>query len=82
MLVQNSTLTGNSAGSRGGGAHNAFGTMTLENTLISGNTAASGSELSNNNGTLTLNANNLFGHSGLTNAQAFDLYNATPGAAS
>jgi hypothetical protein len=49
----------------------------LARTLISGNTAASGAEIYNQSNLVTAGNFNLFGHSGLTNAQAFE--NFTPG---
>jgi Ca2+-binding RTX toxin-like protein len=53
-------------------------TLTLRRSLISGNTAYSDAEVYNiAYGTVTANNHNLFGHSGLTNAQAF--LNFTPG---
>jgi uncharacterized repeat protein (TIGR01451 family) len=71
--LTNSTISGNSASS-GGGVYINAGTATLTRTLVSGNTAASGAEIS---GTITADDFNLFGHSGLTNAQAFSGF--TPG---
>ncbi len=78
VTVTNSTITDNSA-SEGGGIFTSGGTVTLSNSLIAGNTAtASGNEISANSGTFNVNANNLFGHSGQTEVEAF--YGFTPGA--
>lgn len=69
LTVQNSTLSGNTA-QTGGGLEN-FGTATLQNSLLSGNSADAGSEIFNGDtGTLQADAHNLFGHDGLTNAEA------------
>lgn len=69
LTVQNSTLSGNTA-QTGGGLEN-FGTATLQNSLLSGNSAAAGSEIFNGDtGTLQADAHNLFGHDGLTTAEA------------
>lgn len=51
-------------------------TLTLNHSLISGNTALDGAEVFNF-GFYSANNHNIFGHSGLTNAQAF--YGFTPG---
>jgi hypothetical protein len=45
--------------------------VSLNGALISGNFAAIGSEVARSSGTITANSFNLFGHSGLTNTQAF-----------
>jgi hypothetical protein len=80
-IITNSTISGNTAlgntGGSGGGVDNGGGSslLTLNRTLISGNIAAGGSEV---RGAVTAGNFNLFGHSGLTNAQAF--VNFTPGA--
>lgn len=83
--ITHSTVSGNTADD-GGGVFNYYGTLRLEHTLISGNTASRGAEVQNGYfifsdnaylGTLYANNDNLFGHSGLTNAQAF--VNFTPG---
>jgi hypothetical protein len=69
LTVQNSTLSGNTA-QTGGGLEN-FGTATLQNSLLSGNSADAGSEIFNGDtGTLQADAHNLFGHDGLTTAEA------------
>jgi len=77
LSLRNSTVSGNSAG-YGGGVFN-FGTLTLTQTLVSGNTASvRGPELDNvANGTVAANNFNLVGHNGLTDAQAFSGF--TPG---
>jgi hypothetical protein len=77
--IQNSTISGNSASNFGGGVINASGTATIQNSIISGNSATTdGGEVFNAGVTITANANNLFGSSSLTNAQAFSSF--TPGA--
>jgi hypothetical protein len=77
----NSTISGNrSASDAGGGVRNHLDSqLTLNRTLISGNTAPNGSEVFNDSDS-TLNAANfnVLGHRGLTNAQAFVGF--TPGA--
>lgn len=77
MILTNSTITGNSAGYYGGGVYS-YGPMTLTRTLVSGNTASRGAEIVSAHGIVTANNFNLFGHDGLTSAQAF--YNFSPGA--
>lgn len=80
VTLSNSTVSGNIANSSGGGIYN-FGTLTLEQSLITGNTAPISQEIQNYgdsyaSGTINSNNFNLFGHSGQSNAQAFD--NFTP----
>lgn len=76
VTLSNSTLSGNSAGTAGGGVSSFTYTssrVTLSRTLIVGNTAGVGDEILwfNFGGSFTAADANLFGHSGLTNAQAF-----------
>ena len=88
VTLNNSTVTGNSAVSFGGGVYNYSSTggtaiAVLHNSLISGNTAGGGNEVSNYSyygadATVTANDYNLFAHSGETNGQAF--YGFMPGA--
>jgi Ca2+-binding RTX toxin-like protein len=86
LTLTNSTLSGNTASSYGGGVYNgieysgASAQLTLFRSLLSGNTAPAGAEVRNRNAFSTIVANNynLLGHSGLTNAQAFSGF--TPGA--
>lgn len=75
----NSTVTGNSADHGGGGLAN-YGYLTLTRTLVSGNQANVSAEIDNcalgdcryfQAGYITADEFNLFGHSGLTNTQAF-----------
>ncbi|MGH9260363.1 MAG: choice-of-anchor Q domain-containing protein, partial [Acidimicrobiales bacterium] len=74
--LTHSTVSGNSATNLGGGV---FGSATLERSLVSGNTAPSGAEVRHvGSGGVTAGDFNLFGHSGLSNAQAFSGF--TPGA--
>ncbi|MBI3801541.1 MAG: hypothetical protein HY268_31795 [Deltaproteobacteria bacterium] len=82
VTLTNSTLTDNTA-SEGGGMWNITETnsaTTLSRALITGNIAPTGAEVrrGNSGGTFTANNYNLFGHNGLTNAQAFSGF--TPGA--
>jgi hypothetical protein len=77
--LTNCTVTGNSA-SQGGGIflNSARATLFMDRTLVAGNLASAGREVFNAaNATITGANFNLFGHSGLTNAQAF--VNFTPG---
>jgi hypothetical protein len=77
VTLTHSTITGNSAAS-GGGLYNGDRTF-LKRTIVSGNSAAVGDEISNyENGTVNAADFNVFGHKGLTNAQAFE--NFTRGA--
>ena len=66
LELANVTLVGNSAG-RGGGVFNA-GTVMLTRSLVTGNQgaqgAAAGREITNNGGTVMVNAFNMFGHNG------------------
>jgi hypothetical protein len=56
-----------------GGIRNTNGTVNLANSLISGNSATTAQEVANTPGhTINAAANNLFGHNGQTNSQAFD----------
>jgi Ca2+-binding RTX toxin-like protein len=75
MTLTNSTLSVNSANIGGGVTNRALGggaSVILTRNLISGNTAPSGgAEVRGSSGTITAANSNLFGHSGLTNAQAF-----------
>jgi CSLREA domain-containing protein len=78
VALTNSTLSGNSASAFSGGLYQAVGSMaTLVRTLVSGNSAPAGAEIYRS-GTINANAFNVFGHSGLTNDEAFQ--NFTPGA--
>jgi hypothetical protein len=79
ITMSNSTLTGNSAAARAGGIATGCATLDLHLNLISGNTAPLGSEMATSSPgcqTATLDSN-LFGHSDLTNVQAF--HNFVPG---
>ncbi len=78
LTVTNSTLSGNSANVSGGIHNNFGGWLTVTRSLVSGNSAGAGDEVLNNNGTITVDANNVFGHSGQTNAGALSGF--TPGA--
>ena len=86
LTVSDSTVSDNSAFNSGGGIYNS-GALTLERSLIAGNTAINGQEIFSAGCLSAASANtpdcltsasavnsadsNLFGHSGLTNAQAF-----------
>lgn len=83
LTLNNSTISGNSANDGGGGAanftNNTAATLTINNSTISGNTAPNGQEIRKSGdpqAVFIANNYNLFGHSGLTNAQAF--VNFTP----
>ncbi|MGH9890579.1 MAG: choice-of-anchor Q domain-containing protein, partial [bacterium] len=79
LTVTTSTVSGNSTGRNGGGVQNGVrnigGTLTLNETLISGNTASSlGPELYRQGGIVNGNRFNLFGHDGSAGVTGF-----TPG---
>ncbi len=74
--ISNSTLSGNSAND-GGGIYNFFGTASISNTIAAGNVANDGSEIFDSSGAIAADANNLFGDSSQTNADAFSGF--TPG---
>ena len=81
--VNNSTLVGNTAsatqGGVGGGIYLESGAVTLRNSIVAGNNAVDCSEICGVSATPAGNANNLFGHAGETDYQAFsDLF--VPGA--
>ncbi|MGQ0622005.1 MAG: Calx-beta domain-containing protein [Panacagrimonas sp.] len=76
LTLTHSTVSGNNA-SHGGALSNLSGTTSLSRSLIAGNGVGSGPEVNRTGGTVIANDLNLFGHSGLTNAQAF--YGFTPG---
>jgi hypothetical protein len=80
IIMTNSTLTDNSAVKRAGGIATGCATLDLDHNLISGNTAPVAAEISTSTpGCQVASLNfNIFGHSGLTNGQAFN--NFTPGA--
>ena len=79
IVLNNNTISGNIAINAGGGIFNDSGaTTTLARTIVSGNTSPVGAEVRGFAGTITAANHNVFGHSGLTNAQAFS--NFTPGA--
>jgi hypothetical protein len=71
VVLTHSTVSRNTSDTRGGGVYIAD---VLERTLISGNSASQASEVYGSARTTNFN---LFGHSGLTNAQAFEGF--TPG---
>ncbi|MBX2999501.1 MAG: right-handed parallel beta-helix repeat-containing protein [Caldilineaceae bacterium] len=80
LTIDQSTVTGNTTKSGDGGGIAAANTSTVvvSRTLVSGNTAGFGDELfAQSAGAMTLDANNLIGHSGLTTALA--MYNVTAG---
>jgi hypothetical protein len=72
--VINTTIVNNTAGYGGGIA--SYEALTLTRSLVAGNSASSGREVYNY--AALVSTDNLFGHSGETNAQAFDGF--TPGA--
>ncbi len=66
MVILNSTISSNTAlGSEGsgGGIHN-WGTVSIGNSLVAGNTASTGKEIHRRSGTFTSLGNNLFGENG------------------
>ncbi|MEK6239177.1 MAG: hypothetical protein N2C14_31045 [Planctomycetales bacterium] len=77
LSIIGSTVSGNFVitdeySSPGGGVSNiGTGTITIGNSIVSGNSAPSGSELDFYRGMFITSGSNLFGHSGLTNSQAF-----------
>lgn len=78
LNMTNCTVSGNTAGGNGGGIYSQYGTLTLIRNIVSGNSAAIGSEIYREGGSISANAHNVFGNSGLTTAEAF--YDFTPGA--
>jgi hypothetical protein len=75
LTVLNSTITGNSAIDVGGGVWNRrYGTLTVARALISGNTAPTGPEVFNPDGTVIADNRNLFGVNGDAGVEGF-----TPG---
>ncbi|MEM6446537.1 MAG: choice-of-anchor Q domain-containing protein [Cyanobacteria bacterium P01_D01_bin.123] len=69
--IRNSTLVGNTANAGGGIQSFAGSSVIVSSSLISGNTATSNGNEIYNSGSLTANSQNLFGHGGQSNAQAF-----------
>ena len=80
VTLNNSTVSGNTAtNNNGGGIFNGYGASTiLRRTIVSGNTAPAGAEISNSGSSVTANAHNVLGRSEQLNSQAFDGF--TPGA--
>ncbi|MDD4350178.1 MAG: BACON domain-containing protein, partial [Opitutales bacterium] len=92
LTLTNCTVSGNEATGNeatgnegvGGGIFNPYGTLTLIRNIVSGNSALNGSEIfsdgeyGENGGTIDADEYNVFGHSGLTTAQAFVAF--APGA--
>lgn len=76
VSLSNSTITDNSANTYGGIFAQSTSSINLSNSIVAGNSASSFVEI-RNNGTITADQNNLFGHSGLIDAVAF--FNFTPG---
>ncbi len=71
LVLKSSTLSGNIA-EYGGGIRFEGGSLSLTQSLISGNDAAlGGAEIDNSAATVITSNYNLFGHSDLTNSQAF-----------
>ena len=77
--LDHATVVDNSSSGDGGGIHQDAGSVTLTSSLIAGNRATgSGDEIASASGTgPTADASNLFGHSDITNAEAFAGF--TPG---
>jgi hypothetical protein len=78
VTVTNSTISGNSANGDGGGFYIIANEVKLTNTIVAGNSASKGSEITVNEGSISVNANDLLGSAALTDAQAFVGF--TPGA--
>ncbi|MGQ0700730.1 MAG: choice-of-anchor Q domain-containing protein [Panacagrimonas sp.] len=80
LTLTNNTVSGNSASNQGGGLFQAGGltVTTLVRSLISGNNSPAGAEIHRSQGTMTASDSNLFGHAGLSDAQAF--FGFAPGA--
>jgi hypothetical protein len=68
LTLENTTVSGNTAGDYGGGIYNSSGTLELTNTTVSGNTADYGGGIYNSSGTLELTnatvSGNTAGHYG------------------
>ena len=80
VTLTHSTVSGNTAGDHGGGAHTTGGSLILSHSVIAGNTALAafgfpGHEI---NGELITDGYNVLGHDGLNSADAFPAF--TPGA--
>ncbi|WYD80714.1 MAG: right-handed parallel beta-helix repeat-containing protein [Candidatus Electrothrix gigas] len=71
LTLTNCTVSGNTASSRGGGISAGCGTITLQSSIISGNTAPRINEFDNYSCPFTTSGHNIFGHSGETTAEAF-----------
>lgn len=76
ITITNSTMTGNSSGKRAGGIATGCATLKLTRNLIAGNTAPIAAEMSTASAGCQVAdlSYNLFGHSKLTNAQAFFIF--------
>ncbi|MGQ0621545.1 MAG: choice-of-anchor Q domain-containing protein [Panacagrimonas sp.] len=72
LIVTNSTVTGNTAVNAGGGINLRRGFTAMTGNLISGNTAAVGSEARKSENASGASYFNLFGHAGLTLGQAVE----------
>jgi hypothetical protein len=80
LTLNNSTISHNSADTKGGGIDiwKNESTVTLKNSIVSGNTAVgNGCEIYLEEGIINADNYNLFGHSGQTDGEAF--YQFTPG---
>jgi hypothetical protein len=74
LTLSHSTITDNTASGGGGLYSYSGGAINLTNSLVAGNTAINtlgGHEINVNAGTITANNNNLLGHGGETNSEAF-----------
>ena len=69
-IVTNSTVTGNNAYYHGGGL-DAHGPVTLQRSIIAGNTSGTADEVFSQAGLINADNRNLFGRSGINNAAAF-----------
>lgn len=70
LTVTHCTITGNAAGTQGGGVWNTA-SLTLDSTLISGNTAPTAREIFLTTGTIAANNFNLFGSNGNSGVTGF-----------
>jgi hypothetical protein len=78
MIINDSTITGNSAGGGGGGVLVRLGSVTINRSLISGNTNSVDGLASDveNEDSITVDNYNLFGHDGQTSAESIGGFTA------
>ncbi len=82
LTVQHTTISGNSASGNGGGIDNGNGvtiTLTLDNSIVAGNTASTGADINNFNGTVTrVGASIVQGYAGAAAAGSGTISAANP----